>query len=75
MMNIEHKSIEVYKESVIPAINFTVSENLEDDTILLKVEGIVLCRLETHCFYCRTARYQDKRLSYRNRGTINNTGE
>jgi hypothetical protein len=42
MMNIEHKSIEVYKESVIPAINFTVSENLEDDTILLKVEGIVL---------------------------------
>jgi len=42
MMNIDHKSIKVYKESVIPSINFTVSENLEDDIILLKVEGIVL---------------------------------
>jgi hypothetical protein len=42
MMNIDHKSIKVYKESVTPSINFTVSENLEDDTILLKVEGIVL---------------------------------
>ena len=41
-MNIDHKSIKVYKESVIPAISFAVSENLEEDTILLKVEGIVL---------------------------------
>jgi hypothetical protein len=42
MMNIETESIKVYKDSVIPAISFTVSDSLENDTILYKVDGIVL---------------------------------
>jgi hypothetical protein len=42
MMNIDTESIKVYKDSVIPAISFTVSDSLENDTILDKVDGIVL---------------------------------
>ena len=41
-MNIEPGSIKVYKDSIIPAISFTVSDSLENDTILYKVDGIVL---------------------------------
>lgn len=42
MMNIEPESIKIYKDSVIPAISFTVSDSLEIDTILCRVDGIVL---------------------------------
>jgi len=41
-VNIEPGSIKVYKDSIIPAISFTVSDSLENDTILYKVDGIVL---------------------------------
>jgi hypothetical protein len=43
MLNIEKDSIKVYKQSLFPAISFTVTENqLEEDTIPIKIDGIVL---------------------------------
>jgi hypothetical protein len=43
MLNIDKDSIKVYKQSLFPAISFTVTENqLEEDTIPIKIDGIVL---------------------------------
>ena len=43
MLNIDKGSIKVYKESVIPAITFAVTDNqVEEDTIIVRVDGIVL---------------------------------
>jgi hypothetical protein len=43
MLNIEKDSIKVYKQSIFPAITFTVTDNqLEEDTIPIRIDGIVL---------------------------------
>ena len=43
MLNIHKDSIKVYKQSIFPAISFTVSDNrLEEDTIPVRIDGIVL---------------------------------
>jgi hypothetical protein len=43
MLNIEKDSIKVYKQSIFPAITFTVTDNqLEEDTLPIRIDGIVL---------------------------------
>jgi hypothetical protein len=43
MLNIEKDSIKVYKQSIFPAITFTVTDNqLKEDTIPIRIDGIVL---------------------------------
>lgn len=43
MLNIDKDSIKVYRESVIPAITFAVTDNrVEEDTIIVRIDGIVL---------------------------------
>ena len=43
MLNIDKDSLKVYKQSIFPAITFTVTDNqLEEDTIPIRIDGIVL---------------------------------
>lgn len=43
MLNIDEDSLKVYKQSIFPAITFTVTDNqLEEDTIPIRIDGIVL---------------------------------
>lgn len=42
MVEIVHDTVKVFSESIIPAIQLEIIEELDDDTILLKVEGFVL---------------------------------
>ena len=42
MFNIDKDSIKVYKQSLFPAISFAVTDIQLEDTIPLRIEGIVL---------------------------------
>ena len=41
MVEIVSDSVKVFSESIMPAIQAEIVEELEDDTLLLKVEGFV----------------------------------
>jgi hypothetical protein len=43
MLNIDIDSLKVYKQSIFPAITFTITDKqLEEDTIPIRIDGIVL---------------------------------
>jgi hypothetical protein len=74
VVEITSNSVRVFSESIIPAIQLEIVEELEDDTLLLKVEGFVLAQDKKYIANVLESTFSPGGKSYRGKANVVNRG-